>query len=78
MAHKADFEGEVRCQTPDAKSIKCKDCVYRDRSVIEISGKVIPVGVTKAYCKMYIGNPHDAGKPNDVLFRNADCEFYKK
>lgn len=65
----------IKPQTPDAKKILCMDCEYRDRTVLNINGKVLPVGATKMYCLKY---KNKTGKPYDVLFKNADCERYKK
>ena len=41
-------------------------------------GKVIPVGVTKAFCDKYRNPPHSNGKPHDVLFNEAICEYYEE
>lgn len=36
------------------------------------------MGVTKAFCQKYIGPPEDNGKPHEILFNGADCDFYEK
>ena len=50
---------------PDAEKIKCKDCVFRapDNSLYK--------GCTKAFCEVY-----PKGKPDVILFKNAECEYY--
>ena len=65
----------IKPQTPDAKKILCMDCEYRDKTVLSINGKVLPVGATKMYCSQFRNR---TGKPYDVLFNNAECERYKK
>lgn len=42
--------------------IVCKDCIYRKKGVI---------GYKNAYCEMY-----PRGKPNVILFKNADCQWH--
>lgn len=57
---------------PDAKKIACRDCMFRDKTIVELCGKKIAAGITKSFCKMY------QLKPNDVLFLNKPCQFYRK
>lgn len=73
-----EAQSQIKGQFPDRNKIICKDCIFRDRTVIELGEKEIPVGVTKAFCDMYQAPPASNGKPHDVLFNNADCEFYVK
>ena len=73
-----EAQSQIKGQFPDRNKIICKDCIFRDRTVIELGEKEIPVGVTKAFCDMYQAPPASNGKPHDVLFSNADCEFYVK
>lgn len=73
-----EARSELKGQFPDKNKIKCKDCIFRDHTVITIGDKTIPVGVTKAFCDAYQQPPASNGKPHDVLFDNADCEFYAK
>lgn len=60
-------------------TIKCKDCKYRDKTEIKIGDTIKKFGVTKCFCEKYIG-VHAGGndKPSDILFQNADCDFYEK
>ncbi len=67
----------IKGQMPDPNKIACKDCVYRNRDKITVNNRTIYVGVTKGFCDIY-KRPQYAGKPNDILFMNADCEFYIK
>lgn len=73
-----EAQSEIKGQFPDKETIKCKDCIFRDHTEIELGDKKIPVGVTKAFCDMYQAPPKSNGKPHDVLFNNEDCEFYAK
>lgn len=75
MTKKKDW-GEVKGRWPDIKKIKCKDCIYRDRAVIDIFNPPKDVGAAKDVCEMYPLPPDGNGKPSDILFQNADCEFY--
>ena len=65
----------MKCQTPNADEIVCKDCVYRDHTTIEVNGKILPVGVTKGNCEMFV---YPDSKPSEVLFNNTECEFYEE
>ena len=65
----------IKPQTPDIKKIRCKDCIYRDKTIIKIGGKSLPVGITRAYCSAF---PAPVGKPKSVIFDNLDCPMYKK
>ena len=73
-----EAQSQIKGQFPDRDKIICKDCKFRDPTVIKLGEKEIPVGVTKAFCDMYQAPPASNGKPHDVLFNNADCEFYAK
>lgn len=59
-------------QFPDASKITCKDCQFRDKTVVKICGKAIPAGITKSACEMY------KIKPEDVLWNNGPCQFKKQ
>lgn len=72
----------IKAQKPNPYKIRCKDCEYRDRTFIAVKGngavaKVINCGVTRATCEKF-KPPEYISKPHEVLFDNADCEFYKK
>ena len=57
---------------PDPEKIACKNCAFRDKTVVELLGKRIASGYTKAACDMY------SLKPHAVLFNNAPCQNYRK
>ena len=57
---------------PDEKKIACKDCKFRDKTIVTVGSVTKAVGVTRATCEVY-----DA-KPTKILFRNAPCEYYQK
>ena len=78
MDKKEDHTSPIKGQFPDLNKIKCRDCIYRDKTVVELNGKEIKVGVTRAFCDMFIGPPDDNGKPRNVLFGNEDCDLYEK
>lgn len=69
-----DF-GPMKCQVPDGTEIACKDCVYRDHTTVKVGDKILPVGVTKAQCEMFV---YPDSKPSEVLFDNASCEFHEE
>lgn len=69
----------IKGSWPDPKKVKCKDCKFRDRTAVEINGRMIYSGIVKSFCDKYVG--YDKGgnyKPNEILFQNADCEYYEK
>lgn len=61
----------------DPGKVKCMDCGLRNRTVVKSADgrKDVPVGATRRFCDAY---PSGKGKPNEILFQNADCEFYVK
>lgn len=63
MKEKSKLDEEMTPTFPNNK-ILCRDCENRKSGVI---------GFKNAYC-----NAYPEGKPNPILFENADCEFYKK
>lgn len=68
----------LKGQFPNPSKILCRDCANRDRTVIKIKDKEKAVGVTKAFCDAYPAPPESNGKPEEVLFNNADCQYYVK
>lgn len=68
----------MKGQWANPKTIMCKDCIHRNRDTVEINGKTIQTGITKAFCDMYVGPPIDNGKPLDILFMNKKCEYYEQ
>lgn len=61
----------IKGQFPNPHTVACKDCVYRDRTVLELSGEKIYVGVTRDICYKF------GHKPPEVLFQNAPCDEYQ-
>ena len=57
--------------TLPSEDIKCATCLFRKPDLV-IDGKTIVMGCKNGYCDMY-----PKGKPNDILFANADCEYYE-
>lgn len=78
MAKEKREFGPIKGQFPDPKKMRCRDCVNRDKTVLDIFDPPKPVGITKAFCDAYPAPPGSNGKPHDVLFLNADCQFYIK
>lgn len=74
MAEEKNFS-PMMVQTPNGNKIECKDCIHRDKTVITINKKTIPIGITKGNCDMFI---YPDNKPSEVLFQNAKCEYYEK
>lgn len=73
-----EAQSPIKGQFPNKDEIICKDCVFRDHTVINLGSKEIPVGVTKAFCDKYEAPPKSNGKPHEVLFENGICEYYQK
>lgn len=73
-----EAQSPIKGQFPDANTILCKDCMFRDKTVVEIGDKEIPVGITKAFCEKYEKPPKSNGKPHDVLFEDGICDYYEK
>lgn len=69
--------GPVTGCFPDRNEISCKDCVYRDKELLELDGEDIPVGITRDTCLVFDGDKVGY-KPHDVLFGLEDCNFYEK
>ena len=57
---------------PDPEKIACKNCAFRDKTVVELLGKRVASGCTKGACEMY------SLKPHAVLFNNAPCQYYQE
>lgn len=68
----------IRPQTPSINKIQCATCVYRDKTTLVINGTLREVGVIRNNCKMYSNNIYPYGKPRNILFNNAKCEYYVK
>ena len=56
----------------DPEKIACKDCAFRDKTVVELLGRRVASGYTKGACEMY------SLKPHAVLFNNAPCQYYQQ
>ena len=76
MDEKREFD-PMRGTFPE-QDIPCKDCVFRDKTTIELDGKTISVGITRSFCEVFEEPPKTNGKPIDVLFHGAKCEYYNK
>lgn len=59
----------------DPEKVVCKDCVFRDRTVVELFGKKDPCGITRGTCEIY-KEPNI--KPMDILLHGAPCQYYTK
>lgn len=53
-------------------NIICQKCVFRKPDLV-INGKTIVKGYKNSYCDMF-----PDGKPNNILFAKADCEYFEK
>lgn len=73
-----EAQSPIKGQFPKKDEIICKDCMFRDKTILKLGKNKIPVGVTKAFCKQYQGPPKDNGKPHEILFENGICELYEK
>lgn len=57
--------------TPPPDDIICKDCIFRKPDFV-VNGEVLIKGYKNARCDIFVN-----GKPNDILFRNEDCDFHE-
>ncbi len=73
-----EAQSPIKGQFPNKDEIICKDCMFRDKTEVEIGETKIPVGITKAFCKKYESPPKSNGKPHDILFEGGICEYYEK
>lgn len=62
----------------DPEKVVCKDCVFRDRTVVELFGKKDACGITRDTCEIYKGPPTTAYKPSSILLHNEPCQYYTK
>lgn len=65
----------IKGSTPNPNEIFCRDCAFRDKTVINVGNKVIPCGITKANCDIYV-EPNN--KPSEILFQDAPCDYWTK
>lgn len=61
---------------PNPKTVVCRDCVHRDKTIVGEGENRVAVGVTRSYCDVYTKTT--GGKPMDILFQGADCDYYMK
>lgn len=52
-----EAQSPIKGQFPDKEKIICKDCIFRDKTLVEIGNKKIPVGATKSFCEKYEAPP---------------------
>ena len=65
---------------PDENTILCKDCMFRDKTILEIGGKIY-TRITNDTCEKYTGYGTINGtgyKPHEILFNQGNCIYYKK
>ena len=67
----------MKLQTADVSKVQCRNCIYRDRTVMTIGGEKTLVGVTRDTCLIYDGKKGN-WKPTSVILRNMTCDFYEK
>lgn len=74
MSRKDPTNNDSGLTLPDDK-VKCRTCRFAAAD-FEKGGKVLVCGYKSAYCDVY---DHDTrGKPNGILFRGDECEFYQR
>ena len=66
---------ELKGTMPNPKTIRCRNCAFRNRDVIVVGEKKIPCGVTRAECDIY---QKPSFKPHEIMFNDADCDYYVK
>lgn len=75
--HIPNYEAPARMQGANPETIQCKDCVFRDKTLFNHKGKMIPIGTIKCYCEVYTEKISN-GKPSGVLFEYEKCKYYMK
>lgn len=65
----------MKGQMADPNQIFCRDCAFRDKTTIAIGKDIIPVGVTKDTCDVFI---YPNTKPHEILFDEAPCNYWSK
>ncbi|HBL41293.1 MAG TPA: hypothetical protein DDY98_06915 [Ruminococcaceae bacterium] len=73
----AKEQSPMKGQWPNPNTIVCKDCAFRDKTVVDVGYRKIYAGVTKSWCDVYEKGVTN-GKPHDILFQNAECKYYTK
>lgn len=73
-----NFDQPIHGTWADPKKIMCKDCAFRDKTIVKLDGEILPVGVTRSFCQIYEAPPKTNGKPTGILFQNAECKYYQK
>lgn len=68
MDNRFVIEKESELISP-GENIICHDCKYRD--------KTLSTGYKKCICDKF-NDVYSNAKPDDILFENAGCKFYKK
>lgn len=72
---KREFD-PIKGTWPNPNTVKCRDCVHRDKTIVMIGERNVAVGVTRSFCGVYTKEVN--GKPHEILFQNADCDYYMK
>lgn len=75
--HIPNYEAPMRVQGVNPKTVQCKDCVYRDKTMFDNHGTKIPIEVIGSYCEVYTEEISN-GKPSGVLFEYEKCKYYMK
>jgi hypothetical protein len=64
------WESELWATQGVSENIVCKTCMFR---IIEVNGKKVDIP-TGSCCEIY---EYPDGKPHEVYFDGAECEFYE-
>lgn len=62
---------------PNTNKVPCRTCVFRDKTVLSINGKLIRIGVTRDYCLKYKKDESN-GKPVGILLHGEECDYYRR
>lgn len=63
----------IKGQMADPEQIFCRNCAFRDKTVINIDGDEIPIGITRDTCDIYV-SPNL--KPTEILLQDAPCDYW--
>lgn len=67
----------IRMQTADPNKIRCRDCIFRDKTQVTIGGETARVGITRDTCVIFDGKRGN-WKPTEILLDGANCLMYER
>lgn len=74
---KSGIYSEMRTTMQDPEKCQCRDCEFRNRETITISGNVKHIGVIKADCLIFEKETTN-GKPTQFITNELPCPYKQK